>query len=51
MNEFALFLAQAWNVMNTPFQLFGYTISFFQIFAYTEVAGILLYIVWRVFDG
>ena len=51
MDEFAVFMTEAWNIMNIPFQIYGHTISFFQVFAYTTVGGILMWMIWEVFDG
>lgn len=52
INVFAYILTLAWNdIINRPFEIAGYTVSFFQVFAYTVVGGILLDIVWEVFNG
>ena len=50
MSEFALFLTETWNIMNIQFQIFGYTVSFSQVFIYIQVAGLLLWMVGEVFD-
>ena len=51
MDVFALFLTEAYNIMTIPFEIFGFQLSFFQVFAYTSVAGVLLWMVWEIFDG
>ena len=52
MGEFAVILTETWNIMNIEFQVFGHTVSFSQVFAYTTVGSILLSMVWEVFfDG
>ena len=51
LDLFAFFLTEAWNLLNYPFELYGYQLSFFQVFAYTTVGGILLWMVWEVFNG
>lgn len=50
---FAYLLTFAWNeIINRPFTLFGYHLTFFQSFAYTTVGGLCLWIMWEVFfDG
>lgn len=52
MDDFAVIITTVWNILNLPFNLFGYTISFWQVFSYTTVGSILLWMVWEVFfDG
>ena len=51
MDAFALFLVEAFNIMTIPFEIFGFQLSFFQVFAFTFVAGVLLWMVWEIFDG
>ena len=48
---FGYILTEAWNeVLNRPFQIAGYTVSFSQVFAYTVVGGILIWMVREIFD-
>ena len=49
MENFAQLLTVVWNIIHLPFNLFGYTISFGQVFVYTTVAGILAWMVSEVF--
>ena len=51
MGDFAQLLTYVWNILNIPFDLYGYEISFFQVFAYTAVGSILMWMVWEVFFG
>ena len=51
LNAFAFILTETWNeVINRPFILAGHTISFAQVFIYTTVGGILLWMVSEVFN-
>ena len=38
------------EVFKTPFTLYGFTFSFWQIFVWTLVAGLVLYLIWGFFD-
>lgn len=51
MDVFAYIMTEAWNgIINRPFEIFGFTVSFAQVFAYTTVGGILLWMVREIFD-
>ena len=51
LDNFAYILTFAWNeVINRPFTLFGYQLSFSQVFAYTVIGGIVLWMVREIFD-
>ena len=50
LDSFAFVLSEAWNIMNMPFELFGFGMSFAQVFIYTTFAGVLMWIVAEIFD-
>ena len=51
MDIFAYILTEAWNeIINRPFEIFGFTLSFAQGFVYTTLGGILLWMVGEIFD-
>lgn len=51
MSELAYLLCEVWNLFHVEFDLFGHTLSFAQVFAFTIVGDILLSMVWEVFSG
>ena len=50
MQDFAYLLTVVWNILFTPFTLFGFTLSLGEVFAYTTVGGILFWMVVEVLD-
>jgi len=50
MEHLAWLFSTVIDVFKTPFTLYGFTFSFWQIFVWSIVAGIALYLIWRFFD-
>ena len=50
MEHLALLFSFTLEIFKTPFTLYGFTFSFWQIFVWSIVAGIALYLIWRFFD-
>ena len=51
LDAFAFILTETWNeIISRPFVIAGHTLSFSQVFIYTTVAGILLWMVGEVFN-
>lgn len=51
MDDFAAMLASAANVMKFEMTLWGFTFSFWNICLWGMVASVVLYLLWRFFDG
>ena len=52
LDQFAYILTFVWNeIINRPFLIAGHIISFAQIFIYTALGSILLWMISEVFDG
>ena len=51
LDAFAFILTETWNeIISRPFVIAGHTLSFSQVFIYTTVAGLLLWMVGEVFN-
>lgn len=51
MEDLAAAVGAAVNVMQFPMELWGFTVSFWQIGLWGMVAGIAWYAVWRILNG
>lgn len=50
MNDFATFMTVIYEYMKTEFEIYGYTISFWQIYMFDIVAGILIFCIGEFLD-
>lgn len=50
MNDFAHFMSVIYEHMQNEFVVYGFTISFWQIYLFDIVAGILIFIIGEFLD-
>ena len=50
-DDFAALIAATVDIFKIPFTIFGFTISFWQIFLFSAFAGIVAWIIREVFLG
>lgn len=52
MEFFHSILSATYNLFKTPFTIFGFTFSFFDVMLWSIVAALVLRFIWRIFiDG
>lgn len=51
MEDLAAMIGTAVHVLKFEMVLWGFTFSFWQICLFGMVASVILYVVWRFFDG
>ena len=51
MEDFAVMISAVVAVMKFEFMIWGFTLSFWQIFIYGLIVTVLLYLFWGFFDG
>ena len=51
INDLALTLSMAWDLLGTEFTLYGFTMSFKSIMLWSIVASIVIWFIGRLFDG
>ncbi len=49
MNDFQTVMLYAWNLMCTPFTLYGYTISYGFLYAYMLLLSLVLWALFKYF--
>ena len=51
MGIFLQIFESVYSILNMEFSLFGYTLSLWNIFAFTFVTGVVWWVVWEVING
>lgn len=47
---FGLILQGCYSILNIQFTIFGYTLSLWNLFAYTAIVGTIAWAVWNIID-
>lgn len=50
MEDFAALISTARSLMGFPLTLFGFTFSFWDIFIWSIIAGVVIYVIVRLFE-
>ncbi len=51
MSDFSDFMSATLAVFQTEFTLFGFTLSYWDVFLWSAIAGIIIMIVRRILNG
>lgn len=50
MEVFGVYISAVVRAMDTPFTVFGFTFSFWNVWLWSCIMGILAWMIWRLFD-
>ena len=51
MNDFQTVMSYAWQLMSIQFTIYGFTISFAQVFLFTILSSLVAYAIFRILWG
>lgn len=51
MNDFQTVMNAAWQLMSIQFTLYGFTISYSQVFLFTVLSSIVAYAIFKILWG
>lgn len=51
MSDFGSILSAAYALMDMDFSIYGFTFSFWDVFLWSAIAGIIIIVVRRILDG
>lgn len=51
MNTFSTIMAAAWQIMNTEFTLYGFTLSYADVYLFSLLIGFVAYAIFKILWG
>ena len=51
MNDFQLILSSTWQLMSTEFTIYGFTISYAEVYLFSIISGLTAYAIFKILWG
>lgn len=51
MNDFQTIMLAAWNIMNIPITIYGFTITYGQVYLFSLISGLVAIAIFKILWG